>query len=503
MKGIILGTDLLEYNDSVKILEINTNTTIDNRGVPFLDFDILFNMLNTNNITEFHFIFTDAQSFTPKTSLTFDFETKIKEMCVLNNITYFQYKVPEGSVTVPYVEDASNKFILRQAYDTTALIDEQYCADKFEFCSLMSGSTYLPKTYINGTTIQMDTLDVITEYVDNKPNLIKKHKTPDYDYHIFPKTYSILNSEMSSVKENVTESNPQLENNLLLQEFIYDEKNIVNGRYNVIRSIDIIYGGTLEVMNLGSYKTSTAIPVDFTPNTFFEGTKELDTKSRLMWTNKNTNAFEIIYHLDEESLILDGQGTFRPISTFNTGDIVSSVNFTNANGVGPSDEGYYDTLEKWTSTFDQTVNTIVNVQTEIVKSAVQDVKTLFVQITLENGIVWKDSPNSFLYIEESGSTVTSFHRTNCFYIGDKVILRNMETGELTKSAIVSLDIVYDELRIFEIDVEPSDLFLTDLNNSVMAIQHNVACDWCGWYGCGSYRCDSPSCPGCSQGIPKL
>ena len=52
MKGTIIGTDLLEQSGSVKILEINTNTTIYNAGADMLDYDVLFDVLVNNNITE-------------------------------------------------------------------------------------------------------------------------------------------------------------------------------------------------------------------------------------------------------------------------------------------------------------------------------------------------------------------------------------------------------------------------------------------------------------------
>jgi len=45
MKATIIGTDLLEKNGEVKILEINTNTTIYNEGAVLLNYDPLFEVL--------------------------------------------------------------------------------------------------------------------------------------------------------------------------------------------------------------------------------------------------------------------------------------------------------------------------------------------------------------------------------------------------------------------------------------------------------------------------
>jgi 2-(1,2-epoxy-1,2-dihydrophenyl)acetyl-CoA isomerase len=67
MKATIIGSDLLQKNDSVKFLEINTNTTIYNEGADLLDYTSLFDMLTTNNITQFHFIWTEGDSYKPLT----------------------------------------------------------------------------------------------------------------------------------------------------------------------------------------------------------------------------------------------------------------------------------------------------------------------------------------------------------------------------------------------------------------------------------------------------
>ena len=61
MKATILGTDLLQHGDSVKILEINTNAAIYNAGAEFLDYTALFDTLTANNITEFHFIYVEEK----------------------------------------------------------------------------------------------------------------------------------------------------------------------------------------------------------------------------------------------------------------------------------------------------------------------------------------------------------------------------------------------------------------------------------------------------------
>ena len=300
MKATIIGSDLLQSNGSVKFLEINTNTTIYNEGADLLDYDSLFTMLNDNEINEFHFIWTELDSYKPLTE-QFRFKKILEEKCQENNISFSEYVVPVNSVTVPYIEDASNKFILRQSFDTTALVDETYCADKFEFFSLMSGTTYVPKTYFTSDLLTLDTLDEVDFNVTDVPNLLVKPRNPGYNSLTYPALYRASSStELATLKSELTTSD-------LVQEFIFSEDNLVNGRYSVIRSIDIIYGPELDVIHMGGYTQSAMIPLSFASDEFVTGTNKLNQKSRYKYITKELgNYAKNDYHTDDDSVILNG-----------------------------------------------------------------------------------------------------------------------------------------------------------------------------------------------------
>jgi ferredoxin len=97
-------------------------------------------------------------------------------------------------------EDDANKFILRQAYDTTALVDETYCADKFEFFSLMSGSSYVPNTYQNDASLGIDTINTLTDNGSN-PNVLIKARYPNYDTAAYPELHILTDeAELTALK---------------------------------------------------------------------------------------------------------------------------------------------------------------------------------------------------------------------------------------------------------------------------------------------------------------
>lgn len=492
MKAVLIGTDYLEQGDSVKILEINTNAAIFNDGVSMLDFTPLFDTLVSNNITEFHYIFTEGASAVPIGTGN-KFKDKLEHLCSENNISFTEYEVPRNSITVPDIEDGDNKFILRQSYDTSAILDSSYTSDKFEFFSLMSGSSYIPKTYFSSSedSLYLDTLDTIDFERTNHPNLVEKERNPIYDRSLYPKLSIVSESVELTNKKNSLNS----DSNKLLQEFVYDEKSIVNGYWSVIRSFDIIYGGNLDIVNLGGYKHSAPVPLDFNINELIENTFDLNQESRIKYINKNLDRDNPIpYHTDLESTILMYDDTLSRVDSIIEGDIIKTVKFdTEYNQESSSLLPWQDT-----STIDLMSSSLEFISSSLISKESQTISTLLVKITLDGGEVWKDTPGSTYYIEESGSNDTLFVETNKLLVGDKIISIDKNTKEVSKKEITSLDIVFEYgLEIFNLDFEPQDYFLVDIGNDAFVIMHNV-CTGCSWASCGDYWCDN-TCIGCGFG----
>jgi hypothetical protein len=495
MKATIIGSDLLQTENSVKFLEINTNTTIYNEGADLLDYTSLFDVLNTNNITEFHFIWTEGDAYKPLTE-QYRFKKILEEKCVENNISFTDYMVPVGSVTVPYVEDASHKFILRQAFDTTALVDETYCADKFEFFSLMNESIYAPKTYFTSEALSLNTLDAVDYETTTTPNLLIKARFPSYDVLIYPELHRVANTlELTTLKDG-------LESNHLAQEFIFSEDNLVEGRYSIIRSIDIIYGSSLDVINMGGYTQSTIIPLTFTSDEFVTGTNKLNQKSRYKYITKELgNYAKNDYHTDDDSVILKLDGTLTDVDTIALGDYVRSIDYTdfNDNKASKFDEKIF--TFGWDSNLVNDNETLVQTGTSLQHMVSAAVDTIYIRITLSDGRSWTDSPSATYYIEESGSTSTRFEKVNKMYVGDKLVITDASTNQLTAVEITGLEMEHAQKTIYSLDFEPSDLFLVDIGDGDFSVMHNSC--WCPWNYCGHW-CNSWYCPGCSNTpIPKL
>jgi hypothetical protein len=480
----------------VKFLEINTNTTIYNEGADLLDYTSLFTMLVSNNITEFYLIWTEGDAYKPLTE-QYRFKRILEEKCQENNMSFTEFIVPVGSVTVPYIEDDVHKFILRQSFDTTALVDETYCADKFEFFSLMSGSTYVPNTYFTSTSLNLDTLNDVDYTTTSNPNVLIKPRNPAYNPMDYPAIYRITGStDLSDLKTN-------LEPNHLAQEFIFSEDNLVQGRYSIIRSIDIIYGPELDVIHMGGYTQSTILPLTFADDEFVTGTNKLNQKSRYKYITKELgNYAKNDYHTDDDSVILKYDGTLLDVDTIQLGDYVRSIDYVdlNDNHAAKFEQNKIDTFG-WDSTVAQDNLTLIQTGTTLNAMVSAEVDTIYIRITLSDGRTWTDAPSATYYIEESGSTATRFERVNKMYVGDKLVITDTNTNLLTTVEITGLEMEHAQKTIYSLDFESSDLFLVDIGDGDFSVMHNTC--WCPWNYCGHW-CNSWYCPGCSNvPVPKI
>jgi hypothetical protein len=446
-------------------------------------------MLNNNLITEFHYIWTEVDSHLPRNE-PYLFKQKLEDKCLENNISFTDYVVAKNSITVPYIEDGETKFILRQSFDTTALVDDLYCANKFEFFNLMSGSTYIPKTYFTSEELNLNTLDEV-DYTTTKPNILVKANLSSYDVMTYPAIYNVSDSnQLSEVIDSV-------EGGYLAQEFIFSEDNVVDGRYTTIRGIDIIYGPNLDIINMGGYTHSSRLPLTFSEDEFVSNTRKFNQKTRHKYITKpiRKQAEGNDYHTDDDSNILKHDGTLVDVDTIQLGDFIRSINFTDTNENDAASFTNNITTFGWNGTLPQLNNTLTPMESELIGMVSASVEMVMIKVTLEDGRTWTEAPKSTFFIEEKDSTETRWEVINNCYIGDKIVVTDSNTTELTAVAISNLEMVYESKTIYTLDFAPSDLFLVDVGDSDFAVMHNGC--WCPENYCG-YYCYSNYCVGCDS-----
>jgi hypothetical protein len=351
----------------------------------------------------------------------------------------------------------------------------------------MSDSGYVPETFFVDSILGVDDITSVTDNGD-APNMIIKSRYPVYSQESYPELHRLTsNDELSNLKN-------QTPANHLLQKFTYDDANLVEGRYSIIRSIDIIYGSNLDVINMGGYKQSTVIPLSFSATELIEGSTKLNQKSRIKYITKEVGKFaKNDYHTDEDSVILDYTGSLLDVDSIRLGDYIRSIDFVDFN----DNHAANLTTFGWDSTLQQSNDTLTQMSSSLNTIVSSSVDTIYVRITLEDGKTWADAPSCTYYIQESGSLNTRFEKVNKMYVGDRLITTNADTNELTTLEIVSLEMEHAQKTIYSLDFEPSDLFLVDIGDGVYSVMHNSC--WCPWTYCG-YYCHQAYCPTCDFGV---
>jgi hypothetical protein len=481
MKAVLIATDYIKtITNEYKVLEINTNSSILGE-MNNLDWTGLTNFIQTNSFANVHCI---IPAFDKR------FSNKLNEICdTIGGIQYQSYETGDSSITVPYIEDNDNTLILRLSYDTTAVVDDEYCKDMYGFLNAIKEQTFKPKTFIPNIIDDFSNIEDFSYTLDT-PNFIIKKRYPNYDKNLYPKLYKIQNlQELNTLKTQV-----ELDTEFL-QEFVDSE--ILLGKRTIIRGIDIIYGADLNTISMGGYKVSNCIMESIWENTFNE-TGLLASKDRPKYLTYHTNISDrsaYIYDADQEVLMADG--TRKVFSQLEVGDSVKSISISTL----PLDETEYKVSE-WTGSHTEFIANFAVSETAVVVKTTQTQNTFFIRITLDDSITWDDLPSTEILIREED--IIRFTTINKLQIGDVMELFSTETETIVSKTITNLEITFKEnTDVGTIDVEPLDLFLPLVTNQFAIIQHN-ACNvnFCRQY---AYDCNQYyKCTNCSPGqcIPK-
>jgi hypothetical protein len=194
MKAVLIGSDfLLDDNGNAKILEMNTNASVYQSMLPHLDFSPVTELIQQNSINEVVYIFNNEHIITDANlRLDITIGSRLQQICQTLGIAYTPYQVNKNATTVPYIEDAPNKLIFRQAFDSTALIDDEYCADKLNLQELIKDETYTVGTFASSTLHNINTL---SELAAKEPNIVVKAKQPMYDGLQYPEVHHLTTAE--------------------------------------------------------------------------------------------------------------------------------------------------------------------------------------------------------------------------------------------------------------------------------------------------------------------
>lgn len=472
MKGLLIGTDYIIEKETgeVKVLEVNTNARAIARGevLNSYDFNPLFNFISSSNFTSVDVI---HQSF------NWDVASTIETFCSSSGITFTRHLTNQNSITVPYIEDSDDKFILRMSYDTTAIVDEDYAKDKFKLARSIQGTIQTPKTLVTSPEVNVDEITSLPDfnYSGSSPNFIVKKRIPQYDKGDYPKCFKF------ETKAQLNSFTSSLGSDELLQEFI-DCEETHDGKRLIHRSIDIVYGSDLTPIPLGSYKVTHIVEEDVWENTYNSGSwGELALKDRAKYityySSDSLTSRSYIYAENQKVLMADG--SMIPFESCSADDQVKALDLPGLD----LEEQSYDVTD-WTGSYSETVVSSSLVDTTVVSKRTSGViNEYFSRITLDDSNTFEDIAST-MFLVKSGSLV-KFKPIAQSEVGDEIVMYNVSSSAVEIKTVTGIETIWKENTILgSMDVEPYDLFLPFVHNDYTLVQHNPCIQpQCGYNSC--------------------
>ena len=317
MKGTLFSADFIkDENNNLRLLEINTDTGFISSSYSNMDLSELYTLLTDNNINEVHIIYKEFQS----QFVDFISESISQNSTNVNSIVGHFEEIT--SIYPTSVDDSETKFILRLAYDESALFDSTYTKNNLELHKLYidnSNTNSVPELYYSSSEFIYDTLGIDTiNTSSNLPDITLKNISTNF------------NTPLDFYKiGNITETD---ENRLIeVKSTLGSSDSVIQKYYNTvntnkvqsIRSYNIIYGANLDVINIANYTVDSILEI---PSTLDINESELlnrlDTKHYFELTTNDLKS--VAGGVLEGTSILDGSDNPVLIENLQIGNVYKS-----------------------------------------------------------------------------------------------------------------------------------------------------------------------------------
>ena len=469
MKGTLFSADFVkDVNGNLRLLEINTDTVVTTSKLVDLNFSELNSIMESNSITELVLIY--------KPGLHGELVDTIKNY-VSVNATYIT-KVTDiqedlSSIYVSSVEDTPSKFILRLAYDESAILDSEYAKGTLNTLNLFNtyNSSSLTAGYYYSSSVNgvVDTLER-TLNSDHIPDAVTKDVVELHNPLDFYKIGKPIESGSEADRWNafVTENKSD---NTVIQQYHYNPNEVVDNKITSIRSFHIIYGSDLNLITLLGYKVPAIFELPVSLNTEIDNTVYSNKLSDKHYYEYTTNYIKYGANgmLNKHS-VLKADGTYSTFEDLVVGDQLTSY-FLSGSPQIQTQQDYID----WYSTGNEFPSGSFVTSSEIVFKETKDLKyNGLIELVIDSDSVFCGSAKQFL-VYESSSNNTKYLSAN------QLDSANHYFYDL-QGSIVDIDEVNfylteeSALKIVELDVEDTDTYIISGSTSFNSIvAHNAPC----------------------------
>ena len=339
MTGTFFSSDFVrDSNGDLRLLEINTDTSAGYGGVAnFFDYSDFIQILSDNNINHVVLIYkiglhaNIVKHLTDTLAASAPFVTTVEPIVVSGDSIF-----PQSPA------DDTNKFILRFAYDETAILDSEYAKGTLNLLKLFvdsNDSQSIVNFYHSSTTHgDYNTIETASLNPSNIPDVVVKPVVVDHKSFPF---YKIGKSELATTQRYSDFLTSTANQDNVIQQYHVSTNQIANNTITSIRSFKIVYGPDLDLCNVGEYEVDAVFNIPTTVE--YDDTNisnKIDVKHYYEFA---TNIIKNERHgLLSDETVVDINGNQIPISTMVEGETYPSFF---VNGSPNTDDD--DLLDLW------------------------------------------------------------------------------------------------------------------------------------------------------------
>lgn len=248
MKGTLFSADFVKDNSgNLRLLEVNTDTGFVSASFDKIDYTNFFNIITTNSITQIDVIYKDFQK---------DFVSHLSQSVdtTLSNVALYEHLEEINNIYPATLEDSETKFILRLAYDESAVFDSSYSKDNSELFKLFidnNDTGSITNFAYSSSIYEFDNLsDDTINSVSNLPDVVVKQDLTSIYSPI--KFYKAGNSAASSSDRLSSIKSELIGDGAMVQQYYVGNES--DSKVSSVRSFNIIYGTGLDLVNIAQYQ---------------------------------------------------------------------------------------------------------------------------------------------------------------------------------------------------------------------------------------------------------
>lgn len=465
MKGTFFSSDfVIDSNDNPRLVEVNTDTGAVSSQMSVFDWTNFINILSDNNITQVDVVYKVDVQQPIVDHLENTLTTSAPFITTFNKIV-----VPESSIFPTLPTETGSNFILRMAYDETAILDSEYAKGTVNLLKLFvdnNDSQSVVNFYHSSTTYgSYDTLDKQLINGSNLPDIVTKTSVELHQAHKFHKlgqSYLPTEDRYENFIMDVAEAG------LVLEQYHINQSQKDNGQVVSIRSFDIVYGADLDLCNVAQYQIDAIFEI---PNTISYDDTIIDNliETKHYYEFASNHIKNINEGLLDNELIMDSSGNTVSIEDIVIGNTYQAYF---VNGIPDTDD--FDVLDQ----FFITGNTLpdgsyLTTTTCVGVSSIPTYANDMTEINFANGSTIVVGGQTRLLVYSPTTDKTRFVRASDL---DNTYSIFNNSGSETLNDIVSVNIlIYDDQQmVYTPAMEPVDNFILASGDLVsFFITHNL------------------------------